>query len=131
LAFAEELGAEEDVVRVVFLPDVGGEADGDGGFDHHDGVGVDGQDLSNHGFDGGGVEEVLLGVVVGGSADDNVVGVPVGAVAVGGGAQVERVVLQVVADLFIYDGGDASVYHVHFALDDVYGDHVVVLAEQH
>lgn len=128
-AFAQEFGGEEEVVGAQGGADTGGVADRDGGFDHHDGLGVDGDDVADHGLDGGGVEVVGFGVVVGGGGDDDVVGVVVGVVCVECGAQVQGFVAQEVFDLGVFDRGFAAVELGDFLGDDVEGDDVVVLGE--
>src|SRR5690606_27739234 len=73
-ALAQELGGEQDARAGVLGAQPFGEADGDGGLDDDDRLGGVGQDVGGDGLDGGGVEEVGLGVVVGGGGDDHDLG---------------------------------------------------------
>ena len=90
LALAEELGREEEVELLHALARVAEVeaarvAHGDGRFDDHHGVGVDGQHEVDDFLDMGGVEVVLHGVVVGRGSDHHEVGVGIGRFAVEGG----------------------------------------------
>ena len=101
LALAKELGREEQVELVVLKfglveelqrildEEAAGVAYGYGALDDHDGVGVDAEDQVDDLLDVTGVEEVLLGIVVGGGCDDDEVGVAVGGGSVEGRLQVE------------------------------------------
>ena len=90
LALAEELGGEEEV-ELLHAPariaevEATGVAHGDGRFDDHHGVGVDGQHEVDDFLDVGGVEVVLHRVVVGRGGDYDEVGVGIGRFAVEGG----------------------------------------------
>ena len=75
-AFAEEFRGEEDIFDAIFLADGFDVANRDGGFDDHGDVFVAVfEGFFDDVFDGGGVEEVALVVVVGRGGDDNEVGV--------------------------------------------------------
>jgi len=139
LGFAEEFGAEDDVVGVEFLADMCCIADGDCGFDHDGWLGgtICGgvQDEPDDGFYGAAVEEVLLGVVVGRCGNDDVVGVCVSAGCVCGCCEVKfagagfgfgKVLFYVV----VLDGADVVVEFLNFLRHDVYRGDVVVLCEQ-
>ena len=130
LAFAQELGREEDVVSAVLLAHVAGVADRHRGFDDHHRVGVDGEYVFDDRFDAACVEEVGLGVVVGGRGDDDEVCVGVCVVLVERGAEVKRLVAQVALDFGIGDGRAAVVEHGHLLRDDVECHHLVVLGEE-
>ena len=130
LGFAEEFGAENQVLRVVLLSGSLGEAHGDSGFDDHGCSRVDFEDLFDDGFHGGAVEEVLFTVVVGGSRDDDEVGGFVSVFRVQGGGQVKFLLGQIFFDVFVLDGGDTAVNHVHFFGDDVHGCDVVMLRQE-
>ena len=88
----------------VFDVEVATVADGDGGFDHHHGVGVDAEDEVDHVFDAVGVEVIFDRVVVGGGGDDDEVGVAVCLGTVEGGSQVEILFSEVFLDIFVLMG---------------------------
>ena len=140
LAFAEELrcedysrsdGAEAAVLHALAVAELFadrlGVAHGDGGLDDHGGVRVHLQYQFDYLFHVGGVEEVFLGVVVGGGGDDYEVGVFIGGLAVQGGCEVQLYGLaagvrsgQVLLDEFVLDRALATVdfldlfrHHVH------------------
>ena len=80
LALTQELGRKEQVELLhalvsVFHVEVAGVAHGDGALNDHHCVGVHLQHRVDDGLHGTGVEEVLLGIVVGGSGDDDKLGV--------------------------------------------------------
>ena len=135
LALPQELGREQEVELFdPFLPvldvEAAGVADGDGALDDHDGVGVDLQHGVDDGLHGAGVEEVLLGVVVGGRGDDDELGVAVAGVLVEGGLEVEGLGGQVFFDVVVLDGRLFVVDHVDAFGDDVHGGDLVMLGEQ-
>ena len=150
LALAQELGGEEEVKLLHALARVAeveaaGVAHGDGRFDDHHGVGVDGQHEVDDFLDVGGVEVVLHGVVVGGGGDHHEVGVGIGRLAVEGGdegamawllgligahAGQEAAVAEVFLDVVVLDGRDAAVEFLDFLGDDIDCRHMVVLGKQ-
>ena len=150
LALAEELGGEEEVELLHALARVAeveaaGVAHGDGRFDDHHGVGVDGQHEVDDFLDVGGVEVVLHGVVVGGGGDHDEVGVGIGRFAVessnegamawllsliGAHAGQEAAVAEVFLDVVVLDGRDATVEFLDFLGDDIDCCHMVVLGQQ-
>jgi len=150
LALAEELGGEEEVELLHALAriaevEAAGVAHGDGRFDDHHGVGVDGQHEVDDFLDVGGVEVVLHGVVVGGGGDHDEVGVGIGRFAVEGGdegamasllsligahAGQEAAVAEVFLDVVVLDGRDTAVEFLDFLGDDIDGRHMVVLGQQ-
>ena len=116
LGLAQELGGEEEAefprgVVTAFFEESGvfdvegtGVTDGDGGFDDHGGLGVDGENQVDDLFDVGGVEVVFDGVVVCGGGDDYEFGVSVRLGAVEGGGQVQGLLLEVLFDVLVLDG---------------------------
>ena len=148
-AFAQELGAEDDVgdcfvatllamtaaglwiasPRTQCLFEFGGVAHRHGGFDDHHRMRVDRQHTIDHRLDASGVEVVGLGVVVGGGGDDDVVCVGKGFHGVGGGLQAQWYVLEVMRNVRVVDGRLSSVDHVDFGREDVQSHHVVVLGQ--
>ena len=142
-AFAEELRGEEDL-RSDHAEGAVGEAfavgelfadglrvaHGDGGLDDHHRVGIDLEDQRDDLFYVGGVEEVFLGVVVGGRSDDHEVGVAVGGPTVQRSDEVQRFLSQVLLDIVVLDGADLAIDLVHFLRDHVHGHDLVPLREQ-
>ena len=129
-AFAEEFRREENGKVRIDGGNFLGVSDRDGGFDDDDGLGADALDLGEDGFDGRCVEVVRLCVIVRRSGDDDQVCVPVRAVAIHGGGEVEILVRQVVFDVIVDNRGFLPVDHIHFFLDDVHGSDLMVLGEE-
>ena len=77
-----------------------------------------------------GVEEILLGVVVGRGGDDDEVGVAVGRAGVQRGGQPQRPGGEVFLDLLVLDRADAVVDLVDLLGDHVHRHHLVVLREE-
>lgn len=130
LAFAEELGGEQDRQGGVLSLHPAGEADGDGGLDDHHGGGGAAFDLGDHILDGGGVEVVGLRVVVRGGRDDHEIRTRERLACVGGGPQLQGPARQVLLDLGVHDGGAATVDQVNPALVEIDCDHLVPLGQQ-
>ena len=150
LALAQELGREEEVELLHALARVAeieaaGVAHGDGRFDDHHGVGVDGQHEVDDFLDMGGVEVVLHGVVVGRGGDHDKVGVGIGRLAVEGGdegatawllsligahAGQEAAVAEVFLDVVVLDGRDTAVEFLDFLGDDIDCRYMMVLGQQ-
>ena len=130
LGLPQEFGAEDDVGGVVLFPDMSGVTHGDGGLDDHDGIGIDLQHQLDHGFHRGAVEEVLLAVVVGGCGDDDEVRIPVGALTVQRGGQIQLLLSQILLDVLVLNGGLAVVDERDLLGDDVHGGDMVVLGQQ-
>ena len=117
LALAEELRGEDDaghyhpeaavglaLAIAEFLAHVGGVAYGHGGLYDHGGVGVDFQHQLDDFLYVASVEEVLLGVVVGGGRYDHELGVPVGCTPVERGSEAQVLLCQILLDILILDG---------------------------
>ena len=130
LALAEELRREEEAPGGVLLLQGAGVAHGDGALDDHHGFRVDAQDQLDDLLHVGGVEEVLLGVVVGRGGDDHEVGVAVGGRTVERGGEPQRPGGEVLLDLLVLDGADPAVDLVDLVRDHVHGHDVVVLREE-
>ena len=129
LALPQKFRAENDVFRVVLCPDGGGVAHGDGGFNHHHGVGIGFQHQLDDGLHRGGVKEILLAVVVGGGGDDDKIRVSVGALAVQGGGQVQLLFRQILFDVFVLNRGFFAVDQVNLLRHDVHSSDVIMLCE--
>jgi len=131
LAFAQEFGRKNKVVALQLLPEFGGVADRNGGFDDHHRLRIDALHVPDHRLDGFGVEVVGLGIVIGGRSDDDVFCTGVGLALVQGGLEVQFLVRQIVFDFHILDGRLLAVKHLHFLGDDVDGHDLIVLGKQH
>lgn len=127
---AEELGAEEELALGVALGDVLRVAHRHRGLDDHDGLGVHLEHQLDHLLHEARVEEVLVGIVVGGRGDDDELRLLVGLRAVEGGSEVQLVVREVVLDLGVRDGRQAPVDEIDLLGDDVHSGHMVVLGQQ-
>ena len=64
-AFTQEFRAEDDVLAASFFTDAFGVANGNGGFDYHNRIGVVLHNQLDYCFYSAGVEKVLFAVVVG------------------------------------------------------------------
>ena len=127
LGFTQELGAEDDVLGAGLLADGLGVAHRNGGLDDHDCVRIDLHHQIDDGFHCGGVEEVLLAVVVGRGGDDHEVGVRVGLLAVERGGEVQFLLGEVLLDVVVLDRGLTGVDHVDLRRDDVHSGHLMML----
>ena len=103
---------------------------GDGAFDDDDGVLVDAHHFAHHTFDGRGVEEVALHVVVGRCGDDDKVGFSIGFRPVEGGGQLKRFFGKIALYIFILNGRLSAIHHVDFLGHDVHGSYFVVLRQK-
>ena len=135
LALAQELWAEEDLAVAQSLSQARGIAHGDRRFDDDPGVRVHRAHGGDGGLDGGSVEEVLIGIVVGGRGDDGVVGARIGLGHVHGSVQVELALprlcfRQESLDLVVLDGRYVVVDLLDLLGHDVQRVHLVVLREQ-
>ncbi len=143
LALAEELRGEDDaghdhpeaavglaLAVAEFLAHVGGVADGHGGLDDHGGVGVDFQHQLDDFLYVARVEEVLLGVVIGGGRYDHELGISVGCTPVEGSGESQRLFRQVFLDVFVGYGADFTVDLLYFLGDYVNCRHLVMLRQQ-
>ena len=129
-AFAEKFGGEEEVAAVEALAQLRGVAYGDGALDDDDGVLVDVHHFAHHTFDGRGVEEVALHVVVRRGGDDDKVGFGIGFRSVEGGGQLKRFFGKITFDVLILNGRLTAIYHVDFLGHDVHGGDLVVLCQK-
>ena len=130
LGFAQELRAEDDVLGAGLLADGLRVANRNRGLDDHNRVRVDLHDQIDDGLHGGGVEEVLLAVVVGRGGDDHEVSVRVGLLAVERGGEVQFLLGEVLLDVVVLNRGLTGVDHVDLRRDDVHGGDLMVLRQQ-
>ncbi len=140
LALAEELRGEDDaghyhpeaavglaLAVAELLAHVGGVAYGHGGLDDHGGVGVDFQHQLDDFLYVACVEEVLLGVVVGGGRYHHELGVFVCRTPVEGCRKLKRLLRQIFLDVFVGYGADFTVDLLYFLGDHVNCRHLVML----
>ena len=115
---------------VVLDIEAAGVAYRDGTLDDHHGVGVHLQHGVDDGFNGRGVEEVLLAVVVGRGGDDHELGIAVAGLLVEGSLEREGPAGEVVLNVVVLDWGFLIVDEVDPSRDHVNGGNVVVLCQQ-
>ena len=130
-AFSQEFRREDEVLGAERFASFNGVADGDGRFDDHGGIRINRHDVTDNGFNGFSIEVVGFRVVVGGRGDDDVVRAFVGFFFIQCGAEVQRLVLEVVLKFFVFDGRFFTVDLLNLLGNDVEGDHFMVLREQH
>ena len=130
LRFPQEFRTEEDILRPCLLPDFFGVPHGDGGLDHHDGMGIHLHHQVDHRLHGGGVEEIPLGIVIGRGGDDDDFRIFIGRFPVGGGGEVQILLRQVLLDVLILDRRLPVVHHVHLFRNDIHRHHMVVLGKK-
>ena len=109
LALAQELRREEEIeflhaFLLVFDIEAAGISHGDGTLDDHDGVGVNLEHSIDDGLYCGGVEEVLLAVIVSRSSYDHELGIAVAGFLIKGGLERQRLVGQIVLNIVVLDG---------------------------
>lgn len=124
MAFAEELGREQDVELGVLLRDTFRVADGNGRLDDNRCRRAGGLDLVEDGLDGTGVERVPVRVVVRGRCDDDEAPVLEGVVGIERCLQRGGARRQDLLDLCVGDGGDAGVDLLDLLGYDVEGPNV-------
>ena len=129
-AFAQKFGGEEEVAAVEALVQLRGVAYGNSTFDYNGGAIIDAHYFAHHAFDGRGVEEVTLHVVVGRGSDDDEVGFGIGFRPVDGGGQLKRFFGKIAFDVFVLNGRLSAIYHVDFLGYDVHGSYFVVLRQK-
>ena len=78
----------------------------------------------------GGIEEILDGIVVGGSSDDYEVGITVCGFCIQCRCQIQLFFSEILFDIVVLIRRNALVDHLHFFGDDVYDHHRMVLAQQ-
>ena len=130
-AFTQEFRREDEVLSTERCTSLHGVAHGDGRFDDHRGVGIDGHDVADNGFNGFSIEVVGFRVVVRRGGDDDVVRPFVSFFLIQRGAEVQRFVLEVVLKFMIFNGRLFTVDLLNLLGNDVQGDHFMVLREQH
>ena len=135
LGFAQELGAEQEIkllhaLLLVFEVEAAGVAHRDGALDDHHCVGIDLENRIDDSLHGRGVEEVLLGVVVGGGSDDHKLGIAIAGLLVEGGLKREGLVGQIILDVVVLDGRLFMVHQVDALGDDIDSGDIIMLCQQ-
>ena len=129
-AFAQKFGGEEEIAAVEALAQLRGVAYGNSTFDYNDGAIIDAHHFAHHAFDGRGVEEVALYVVVGRRGDDDKVGFGIGFRPVEGGGQVKRFFGEIALDIFVSYRRFSVIHQVYFLSHDIHGCYFVVLCQK-
>ena len=78
----------------------------------------------------GGVEEILLAVVVGRGGNDHEVRVPVGGLSVKGGGELQRLGSQIFLDVIVLDRGDPVVDFLYLLCNHIHCCYLVTLRKQ-
>lgn len=130
LGLTQELRAEDDVLGSGLFTDGLRVTDRNRGLDDHNGIRVDLHHQIDDGLDGGGIEEVLRAVIVGGGRDDYEIGVAVCAFAIQRGDEVQLLLGEVLLDVIVLDRGLAVIDHVDLCRNDVHGSDLMVLGQQ-
>ena len=105
MPFAQELGAEEEFPSRVALDDTFGVPNRNGGLDHDDRIRVLVQNLLNNVLHVGRVKVVSVGIVVGGSSDDDEFRVCIYPRLTDLGGEIKFHVSEIVLDLSVLNGG--------------------------
>ena len=129
--FSQKFRRKQNAVRAVFFPHGSSIAHGNGGLDDDHGSWGNFADQLEYRLHIGGIEKVLLIVIVGWGCHDHIIRIPVGGLRVGGGPEVQRRLPQILFDLRIPDGGLLPVQHFYLAGNHIHGPHLMVLRQQH
>lgn len=127
LALTQELRTEDDVPGTGPLANRLGVSDRDGGLDHHNRVRVHLHDQIDHGLHRGGVEEILLAVIVRGRRDDHKVRVRVCLLPVQRGGQVQFLLREVLLDILILNRTNTLVDLLDLLRNDIHCRHLMML----
>jgi len=135
LRLAEEFRREEeieslDTLGCVFYVERTAVADGDRGFDDHDGIGIDAQDEVYNILNAVGVEVVLDRVIVGRCRDYDEVGIAISRRTIEGGGKIQILLREIFLYVFILYGRLAVVDEFHFFGNHIHGCYRVVLSEK-
>ena len=136
LALAEEFGREDDIVDAVLLADGVGIPYGNGRFNDHQHVRVDAEDVLDGVLDGGGVEEMVLVVIIGRSGNDDELRGAVCRLLVHRGAKVQFAFAflrfaEEALDLVVLDRADKVVQLICFLGSSGNCRYFMVLGKQH
>ena len=112
------------------LPYASGIAHRDGALDDHRGRRVDLQHLADHILHGRGVEEILRAVIVRRGGDDHKLGIRIAGLPVQRGAELQRLVRQIILYVLVLNGRLPVVDHLHALGHDVHGGDIVTLRQQ-
>ena len=129
-AFAQKFRREQEVAAVEALAQLCGVAYGNSTFDYNDGAIIDAHHFAHHAFDGRGVEEVALHVVVRRSSDHYEVSFRISFCSVEGGGQVKRFFGEIALDIFVSYRRLSAIHQVYFLCYDIHGGDFVVLRQE-
>ncbi len=107
-----------------------GVAHGDGALDDHHSVGVHLQHGIDDGLDSRSIEEILLTVIVGGSGDDDELGITVAGFLVEGSLNAEGLVGKVILDIIVLYGRLLIIHQIDAFWNHVDTSHVVMPGQQ-
>ena len=131
LPLAEKFRGKDEIVRVVALLHLSGISHGHGGFNDHDGIRIDIQHFLDDALHGGGVEEVLVRVIVRGRGNDDIVRVGESVLRVEGRPEMEGLLGKILRDLPVHDGRLLFIQHLYFFGNDIQRHHIIVLRQQY
>ena len=129
-AFAQKFRAENDVLATGFFTDAFGVANGNGGFDYHNRIGVVLHNQLDYCFYSAGVEKVLFAVVVGRCSDDNKFCILIGHFCIQRSNKVEVLFSQIFFNIIILNRGFFVVDQFNLLRDNINGLYFIVLRKQ-
>ena len=98
-----------------------------GGFDHHESLGIHFQDLIDHGLYRRGVEEISFGIVVGRCGDNHEIRIPVGGFSIRRRLQLQLFFCKKTLDLRVLNRRFPRIDHLHLLFDQIHRLHLMVL----
>ena len=100
------------------------------GFDDHIGFRGNGKHLFNHAFHRGRVKEVLLGIIIGGRSNDDIVRLPVGLLGIHSGPKIQCFILQETGDILVLNRRFSPIQHFHLGGHNIQCHNVVMLCQK-
>lgn len=131
LAFAQEFGAEHDLVAAQPRPHAVDKADRDGRLDHDGRLRIGGHRAGDHRFDRRGIELIGRHVIIGRRRHDHQIGPGERRIGIERGDQIERPLAQERLQFRIHDRRLEGVGLVHALGRNVHRHHGVILRQQH
>ena len=131
LGFSQKFRAEEDMRSRISLLQRLRISDRNRALDDDDCFSVYRKDQINHLFHGRGIKVVLAGVIVGRCSNYHEVGICIGAFSIHGCSQKQRLLFQILLDVFILDRGNSLIDLIHFLLHDIHCGDFMMLTEQY
>ena len=128
--FPQKFRRKEDIVSMELLPHLPGIAHRHSGFDDHHSPGVDIQDFLNDRFHRRGIEEILLGIIIGGRGDDDIFCMGKSIPGIQGSPETDVLPLQEPGNVRIHQRRLPLVQHLYFFRYNVQRHHFLVLGQQ-